>query len=187
MTRSLSLVLTGCVFAGCGQRVDIANLRTALGSSDLAVQQTACTDAAALGRKALPCVPDLVRLLESKDGTTRRLAAYAIEQIEPGTEAAIPPLKALLADTNREIAVSAANTLNRIAPDAAPIEVGDVYWKRFQEPDPALPCYRRAIQLEPKNPLGYRRVAEIQQWLGQKEDAQKNREIAERLSAERAR
>jgi len=175
-----------CFFGACSQRADLEKLSSAFRSSDPVVQQEACTDAAALGAKAMKCLPELIKLLKATDPTTRRLAAYAIQEIGRAAESAVNPLKSLLADTNRDVAVSAANTLNRIAPNAAPIEVGDVYWKRFQEPDPALPCYKRAANLNPKNPLPYRRLAEVQQWLGQKEEAKQNEEIAERLAASKA-
>ena len=166
----------------CTRQADLTDLRSRLGNSDPGEQQAACTDAAALGPKAVSLVPDLVRLLGANDATTRRLAAYAIEEIGPGATSAVPQLKLLLGDTNRDIAVAAANTLSRIAPDAAPVEVGDVYWKRFQEPDPALASYKRGIELEPKNAVPYRRLAEVQQWLGQHDEAKRNQEIAEELS-----
>lgn len=178
-----TLIWVAAVLAGCGPRVDFDRLQSALGSADPGVQQSACTEVAALGSKGRVFTPDLVKLLEGKDPGSRRLAAYAVQEIGPEAREAIPALKQMLTETNRDLAVSAANTLAQIAPDAAPIEVGDVYWKRFEEPDPALPCYARAAALHPDDPVPYQRMAEVRRWLGQAEEAKKNQEMAERLAA----
>src|SRR5215510_11318890 len=93
LRKALMSAAIASFLGACFRQANLEKLSAGLQNSDPSVQQAACIDAAALGPKAISCVPDPVRLLQANDSTTRRLAAYAIHEIGPAAAAAVPLLK----------------------------------------------------------------------------------------------
>jgi HEAT repeat protein len=61
----------------------------------------------------------LIPLLKDADPLVRRLAAYALGQIGPKAKAAIPALKELLNDTERDVVTATINAIRAIDETAA--------------------------------------------------------------------
>jgi HEAT repeat protein len=61
----------------------------------------------------------LIPLLKDTDAETRRLAAYVLGEIGPQAKAALPGLKELLKDPDRQVVMQAVNSVRSVDPTAS--------------------------------------------------------------------
>jgi HEAT repeat protein len=117
----LALVALVGLLAGCGgskSKVDLQAQLTALKGKDKNAQMDALTAIATMHEEGAPAVPSIIDLLKSPDPLMRSLAAYTLGQIGAPAAKALPALKGLLEDADRNVVSSAVNAIREIDPKA---------------------------------------------------------------------
>ena len=122
----LSLAVAGLV-TGCSPskpKVDIAAQLEALKSSDANVKSDALATIAEAGPAATAAVPQLIEELKNSNALVRRLAAYALGQIgAPAATVALPELRKLMDDGDRDVVRNALNAIKAIDPKSPEAKV----------------------------------------------------------------
>ncbi len=115
----LGFTVAGLV-AGCGPskpKVDVAAQLQALKSTDVNAKCDALTAIASVGPAAAAAVPQVMEELKNSDALVRRLAALALGQIgAPAATPALPELRKLMDDGDRDVARNALNAVKAIDP-----------------------------------------------------------------------
>jgi HEAT repeat protein len=124
LTLACGLLLAGLA-AGCGGGEPKANVNVQaqienLKSTEMDKRVDACVELAKAGPDAAPAVQPLIAALKDSDGLVRRLAAYALGQIGEKAKEAIPALKPLLGDNDREVITATINAIRAIDPKGNP-------------------------------------------------------------------
>ncbi|MBK9139448.1 MAG: HEAT repeat domain-containing protein [Verrucomicrobia bacterium] len=98
-------------------KVNVAAHLDALKGTDNDAKANALGEIAKAGPGAAAAVPQLIELLKDPDPLIRRLAAYALFEIgPPAAKPALPELRKLLQDENREVITQALNSVRKIDP-----------------------------------------------------------------------
>lgn len=104
----------------CGPKqgsVNVSSHLEALKGADTDAKANALTEIAKAGPGAATAVPQLIESLKDPDPLIRRLAAYALFEIgPPAAKPALPELRKLLQDENREVITQALNSVRKIDP-----------------------------------------------------------------------
>lgn len=97
-------------------KVNVSAMTAALQSPEKDAKINACIELAKAGERSAPAVSALIPLLKDTSPEVRRLAAYALGEIGPAASAAIPELKNLMADPDRDVVLQIVNTLRSVDP-----------------------------------------------------------------------
>ena len=98
------------------QKVDVPAMIVVLKSQEKEARIDACVKLARAGSKAAAATEPLIPLLQDEDPVVRRLAAYALGEIGPEAKAALPALKEMARDADRDAVRQVINSLKKIDP-----------------------------------------------------------------------
>jgi len=129
LTKLFLSVIFGCLvgfgLSGCSKedaaakKINVAGLTEALKSGDAEARINACVELAKAGPRAASAVQALIPVLKDNDPILRRLAAYALGEIGAASAPALPTLKEMLGDPDRQVVMQVVNSLRSIDPKNA--------------------------------------------------------------------